>query len=835
MIRYNPFRLFRSITVMAAVGTLTSLLTATEMVAPSVSLADTTYSLMPASGQYFPITPVKVLDTRNGTGGVPTGPFSAGATATFPVWGAGQVPDGGAVDVYVVIHTFSSQDSGCIQDYNPDIGNPGICTASYQAGVDNTDSDIVQVSDSSGDMSVTNNSAGNTGIAVTVMGYYQNGDLATNGDISGETYVPVPVAQIVDTRHGLGAPEAQIAGGSSLTIQVTGFGGIPTDALGAALFVGAAGATAPGFVTAYPTGATDASEAILSYAPQRIVRDLYFGALSSDGKLTLVNHGSNPVDLMVGSQGYLLGPAASPAGNAFQDVPETRIVDTRSGTGGVPATPVSAGASITFTATGNDGIPATGIPAVAESVAAINPVNNGFLSVYPADGVDPNEPGVNFNGGDSQDNDIATPVLTTLSPTGQETITNHSSGTVDVVVSVRGYYVAPTVPADPNSVVWSSSDPTSATVSWLAPYSDGGSPLTGYTVTAPPDDVSVTVGPDTTQATLTGLTNANSDDFTVTADNEVGSSSPAPVSSLAQDYVGEQDLGIEVDDNGDGTPTVSLLAGSSTVSIMNSDGTVSTSITTAQTGNYYSDMPLDGATGPTGVTCDYDVHKSAGNVGHAIKTLGSFNNVRSDSFGQIYWVNHLFALPKARVRNGVMQWEAFACTSGGGKFFSASGLATSISENALFTNSTDANTLWNYDYSNQTLTSSSVTASKDLTLGGTYEGANVSVDSGQSVTVRKGDTEATGSLGLDGHYGSFMPTALNKYYPTRVNTEWRSLGPSYNSTDFVGSVSVAIWLYPQHQDNDHKFYSVTILFGCDKADGSADCGNYNGDTSHTGS
>jgi hypothetical protein len=82
------------------------------------------------------------------------------------------------------------------------------------------------------------------------------------------------------------------------------------------------------------------------------------------------------------------------------------------------------------------------VPAVAESVAAISPTATGYLSAYPAGATDPHNPGVNFTVGDYQDNDIATPILAAMSPTGRETIANHSSGTVDVVVSVRGYYQA---------------------------------------------------------------------------------------------------------------------------------------------------------------------------------------------------------------------------------------------------------------------------------------------------------------------------------------------------------------------------------------------------------
>jgi hypothetical protein len=68
---------------------------------------------------------------------------------------------------------------------------------------------------------------------------------------------------------------------------------------------------------------------------------------------------------MVGVQGYLVSPTAT-----YHDVAQSRIADTRDGTGGIPATPVPAGGSVTFTATGVDGIPAAGVPAVARILRA---------------------------------------------------------------------------------------------------------------------------------------------------------------------------------------------------------------------------------------------------------------------------------------------------------------------------------------------------------------------------------------------------------------------------------------------------------------------------------
>jgi Fibronectin type III domain len=210
-------------------------------------------------------------------------------------------------------------------------------------------------------------------------------------------------------------------------------------------------------------------------------------------------------------------------------VPEQRIADTRFGTGGVPAVPLVAGGSITVTATGIAGIPATGVSSVAESVAALSPTANGYLSVYPAGTPDPLDPGVNFNSGDSQDNDMSAPVLTQVSGAGQETITNHSSGTVDIVVSARGYYAAASAPDAPGQVDAGLQSGT-ATVTWAAPDTDGGAAITSYALTLHNPDGSVnrvaSAEPDATSWTATGL-GAGTYSVSVAAVNSAGTSEAA--------------------------------------------------------------------------------------------------------------------------------------------------------------------------------------------------------------------------------------------------------------------------------------------------------------------
>jgi hypothetical protein len=76
-------------------------------------------------------------------------------------------------------------------------------------------------------------------------------------------------------------------------------------------------------------------------------------------------------------------------------------------------------------------------------------------------------------------------------------------------------------PAAPTGVTAAPGD-ASAIVGWTAPTDDGGSPITGYTVTSDPDGLIVQVDGSTTQATVNGLTNGLPYTFTVTATNASG-------------------------------------------------------------------------------------------------------------------------------------------------------------------------------------------------------------------------------------------------------------------------------------------------------------------------
>lgn len=75
-------------------------------------------------------------------------------------------------------------------------------------------------------------------------------------------------------------------------------------------------------------------------------------------------------------------------------------------------------------------------------------------------------------------------------------------------------------------------------VSWAPPVNDGGSPLTGYTVTSSPGGFTTTTAAGETQAAMFGLANGVPYTFRVVAHNAEMTSAPSEASSPLTPFAG---------------------------------------------------------------------------------------------------------------------------------------------------------------------------------------------------------------------------------------------------------------------------------------------------------
>jgi Fibronectin type III domain len=90
--------------------------------------------------------------------------------------------------------------------------------------------------------------------------------------------------------------------------------------------------------------------------------------------------------------------------------------------------------------------------------------------------------------------------------------------------------VVPAAVPGPPTGVGGTPGNASAVVSWLAPSDDGGSAITGYTVSSSPSSAGCTTG-GTLSCTVSGLTNGQPYTFTVTATNSAGTGLPSDPST----------------------------------------------------------------------------------------------------------------------------------------------------------------------------------------------------------------------------------------------------------------------------------------------------------------
>jgi GH25 family lysozyme M1 (1,4-beta-N-acetylmuramidase) len=243
--------------------------------------------------------------------------------------------------------------------------------------------------------------------------------------------------RVLDTRTGNGAPEKAVAPWNKVTLRVTGLHGVPASGVSAvALNVTATATTAPGFLTVYPDGVTRPMASNLNYEPMRPVANLVIIPVGADGMITLFNGSVGTAQFIADLSGYYSSGKPSAAGT-FGAVGPVRVLDTRIGAG-APSTAVRPWQSVSVQIAGTHGIPRSGVAAVVLNLTATQAAAAGYLTAYPDSGKPPVVSNLNFRPAQT----IADLAVVPVGADGRIAFLNGSSGTVQIIADLAGYYLS---------------------------------------------------------------------------------------------------------------------------------------------------------------------------------------------------------------------------------------------------------------------------------------------------------------------------------------------------------------------------------------------------------
>jgi subtilase family serine protease len=374
------------------------------------------------SSTFFSLTPKRILDTRDGTGGFTTA-LGAGVTDTLQVTGLDTIPtDGSVTSVMLSVTAVNPTASTVVSVSGNGIGH-GSVTVAVAAGQIISNSVVVPVKNGKVDFT---NMSGSVNVVAVVTGYY--GTAATGGT----RFTGISPAHLLDTRNGTGMTAAGAMGpNSTLTVQTTGKANVPSDGTvtAVALDVTAISGTANSYVGVFAGTSAPSTASSMSFAPGQIIANVMIVPVGTDGTIKFYNH-SGTVNMTADVTGYF---STSASGTKFSSVVPSHLLDTRNSAGAFKA--LGSNGTLSLPVVNIGGVPsnATG---VVLNVTAIGGTANSYLSIYPDSLGHSASTSIDFATGQIISSLVIIPVID-----GKVDIYNHT-GTVNVAADVLGYYAS---------------------------------------------------------------------------------------------------------------------------------------------------------------------------------------------------------------------------------------------------------------------------------------------------------------------------------------------------------------------------------------------------------
>jgi len=394
-----------------------------------------TVPVIPGS-TYFPLSPGRVLDTRDGTGtGGAVNPIGAGGTIDVAVTNRVGVPATGVTAVALnVAATNATGPPSYLTVWPTGQSRPLASNLNFVPGVSVPNLVIARVG-IDGKVSLYNN-LGSVNVVADVQGYFL-------GDATGSTYFPLTPARVLDTRVGTGGTAAPVGPGGTIELKVTDAGGVPA-ASGTAVALNVTATNVSGnesFLTVWPSGTSRPLASNLNFIQGQTVPNLVIVRVGDGGKISLYNN-VGTVDVVADTQGFFAAsavPPATPTGSQYFPANPARILDTRNGVGvpGGATGQLGTASTLDLQVTGAGGVPANATAVVLNVTVTESPGPDSYLTVYPTGTARPLASNLNFVTGQT----IPNLVIAKIGAGGKVTIYNNLGSTF-VIADVQGWFTA---------------------------------------------------------------------------------------------------------------------------------------------------------------------------------------------------------------------------------------------------------------------------------------------------------------------------------------------------------------------------------------------------------
>ena len=272
-------------------------------------------------GEYFPVTPFRICDTRQIGSGVAqnqcnnsssNSPIGPNQSISVQFGGNGVIPSSGvsavAINITAIMPTTAG--GGYLTAFPSGSTQPNVSNVNFGQNQTIANRAIVQLS-STGSISIYNYN-GDTNIAVDVVGYFMAGTTSNVGSL----FVPINPDRICDTR-AINNPTVQsnqcnsngpqtLNSASELIAQVSGVVPIPTNIVAAEANVTVTNTDANGgFLTIFPTGSSLPNISDLNWSSGVTIANNCIITLSSAGSFTAYNF-IGTADVIVDVSGYFI-------------------------------------------------------------------------------------------------------------------------------------------------------------------------------------------------------------------------------------------------------------------------------------------------------------------------------------------------------------------------------------------------------------------------------------------------------------------------------------------------------------------------------------------------